>query len=45
MKNIWKYLAFSFENREEILASLLPLLNKSKFIELSSKYLEENTIK
>lgn len=45
MKNIWKYLANSFDNKEEILANLLPLLDKAKFYELSTKYLEENNLK
>ncbi|MBI9032634.1 tRNA-dihydrouridine synthase family protein [bacterium] len=45
MKNIWKYLATSFENEEEILSNLLPILNKKKFYEMSFKYLQENDLK
>ena len=45
LKNIWKYLANSYENKEEILSNLLPLLDKKKFYELSFKYLQEQDLK
>ncbi len=44
MKNIWKYLASSFENKSEILAKLLPELNKKKFFEEATKQLENNNL-
>jgi tRNA-dihydrouridine synthase len=45
MKNIWKYLATSFENKDEILSTLLPLLDKKKFYELSFNFLKETDFK
>lgn len=45
MKNIWKYLATSFENENEILSTLLPLLDKEKFFEQSFTFLKENDFK
>lgn len=45
MKNIWKYLATSFENENEILTTLLPILDKEKFYELSFNFLKENDFK
>ena len=45
MKNIWKYLATSFENKDEILSTLLPLLDKEKYFELSFNFLKENDFK
>ena len=45
MKNIWKYLATSFENEKEILSTLLQLLDKKKFYEISFRYLQENDLK
>ncbi len=45
MKNIWKYLSNSFDNKTEILSNLLPLLEKKIFYDLSFKYLQENDLK
>ncbi len=45
MKNIWKYLATSFEKEDEILSLLLPLLDKKKFYKLSYNFLLENDFK
>lgn len=45
MKNIWKYLATSFEEENEILNTLLPLLDKNEFYKLSSNYLLEYNFK
>lgn len=45
MKNIWKYMATSYDSKNEILASLLPLLDKKKFYELSFNFLTENDFK
>ncbi len=45
MKNIWKYLANSFDQKNEIISTLLPLLDKEKFFELSYNYLKEYELK